>query len=138
MRNYKLAVIMLIFALILPLAAPVLASTTSDPLQHFMWFNAAKNEVHILVVNPTDKIVNLEFPSGKEFDVEIRQNEKTIWRQSDNKVFTPAVRTHEIRKGVTRFHFIDLPRLPRGNYTAEIYYYGVSQKPVTTTSFTVR
>lgn len=125
MRNYKLAVMMLIFALILPLvAAPVLASSTGDPLQHFIWFNAAKSEVHILVVNPTDKIVNLEFPSGKEFDVEIRQNDKKFWRLSDGQSYTMAVKMEKLQPGGTKLYRASLPTLAEGKYQVLAYFEG--------------
>jgi hypothetical protein len=46
----------------------------------------------LLVTNPADQPVELTYPTGQSFDFVVEQNGRELWRWSDDRVFTQAIR----------------------------------------------
>lgn len=82
-----------------------------------------KNEARVPVV--------LNFNDGQDFDAVITRNAKQVYRWSDGKVFTAALRDVEYRPGEERQFTWEWKPGEDGKYLLEIYYLGIERgKPV--------
>lgn len=91
------------------------------------------------VRNLTASPITVTFPTGQKFEVVVRGSNGFTWRSSNSPEFRFTASSETIGAGVNRFNYLYLPKLAPGQYTAQVYYLGVSSaKPVATTSFTVR
>ncbi len=96
-------------------------------------------QISLMLKNISGRPVSLQFPTSQIFDIVIKRSDGYSWRYSDGRSFAQNLHVREFKPGVTRYTFVYLPQLERGNYTADIYYMGVSiNQPVATTSFTVK
>ncbi|KJS23588.1 MAG: hypothetical protein VR72_00270 [Clostridiaceae bacterium BRH_c20a] len=123
----KISALVIIFALFLPiLLAPIQAQAAvqKDQLQYYLFYNQKTNEAQFLVTNPTKNKVNLQFPSGKDFDLEIKKNNQVIWKASEGKFYTQALRNEKLNPGQAKFFKIELPKLTNGKYDLYAYFEG--------------
>jgi hypothetical protein len=115
------------------------AITVTTKLKFQAWYSGGRQpQIGLKVVNTSGDTVRLQLPTSQFFDIVIKDAKGIKWRYSDGKSFTQAQNVREFKPGATRYTFVYLPKLPQGNYTADIYHMGISVKPVATTSFTVR
>jgi hypothetical protein len=56
------------------------------------------------VTNPTDEAVELTFPSGQSFDFVVTRQGRELWRWSEDRMFTQAIRYERIEPGETRVY----------------------------------
>ncbi|MDX9872812.1 MAG: BsuPI-related putative proteinase inhibitor [Clostridia bacterium] len=91
------------------------------------------------VRNLTASPITANFPTGQKFEVVVKGGKGFTWRYSSSEKFGSNPSSETIRAGVNRFNYLYLPKLSPGQYTAQVYYLGVSSRnPVATASFTVR
>lgn len=118
--------IVLICAFALPLLiSPVLAETVkNDPLKYYLNYDEKEKKVFFVVTNPSSNPVNLSFKSGKDFDLEIKQGNKTIWKHSAGRFYTLALRNETLAPGFAKFYESELPQLRAGKYEVLAYFEG--------------
>jgi hypothetical protein len=54
--------------------------------------------------NATGEVVDLTFPSGQSFDFVVLQDGREVWRWSEDRMFTQAIRHERMEPGETRIH----------------------------------
>jgi hypothetical protein len=54
------------------------------------------------VTNTTGSPIELTFPTGQSYDFVVMQDNREIWRWSDDQMFTQAIRNEQLRPGETR------------------------------------
>lgn len=108
-------------------------------LSYDAWYSGGKDHKIVLAVrNLTKSPVRVEFPGGLRYDVQLKGNNGFTWCYSAGKAATAAITSDVLKAGLNRFHYIYLPDLPKGRYSAQVYYLGHSSRiPVETLSFTV-
>jgi len=131
----KISKIITALLIILSLAVPIFltpieaqAAVKNDQLQYYLFYNQKTNEVQFLVTNPTKNTVNLWFPSGKDFDLEIKKNNQVIWKTSDGKFYTQATRIAKLAPGQAKFFKVELPKLQNGKYDLQAYFEGAPSR----------
>ena len=88
------------------------------------WYKGG-SQPHIVLAlnNQSKKDITLKYPTGKRYDVVLFGDNGYYWQYSDDKHNDKPVRSEELKAGVYRSLFIYLPeKLPRGNYTAYVYF----------------
>jgi Intracellular proteinase inhibitor len=70
------------------------------------------------VKNETDKEMTFTFTSGQTIDFELKDTDgKVVYKDSENKMYTQAIREKTIAPGDALAQEIKLPDLPAGTYT---------------------
>lgn len=83
-------------------------------------------EFEIRVRNAGRETIRVTLPSSQDFDLEVLKEGKKIWRWSDGKAFTMALREVEFAPGHEEvFSVFWCPPGP-GEYLARAYYHGIS------------
>lgn len=141
-RFSKISALFIILAIAVPLIlAPVevQAKTQDDRLEYHLFYNQETNEAQFLVTNPTKETVKLNFPSGKDFDLEIKKNSQVIWKASNEHFYTQNVRNEKLFPGQAKFYKVELPKLKNGKYDLYAYFEGNStrNKPVASQNITI-
>lgn len=102
--------------------------------------NGLANNHHRLafeILNHTDKSLNIKYPKAVSYRIVVRDSQgKVVWDHSGQK--WDGVLRETIPSGSARYHFIRVPDLTAGRYTAEAYFPPVGDKPVTQVSFTLK
>lgn len=100
------------------------------------WYNGGKQpQIAFEVRNKTDKAVKISYPMSKAIEVVVTGDNGYTWRYDNNLA---NLGTTTIAPGGASYSFVYLPELPKGNYTAKVYYHAYSSlKPAATTSFKV-
>ncbi|NLW25587.1 MAG: hypothetical protein GXY91_10210 [Clostridia bacterium] len=143
MKNYfKICALLLILALAAPLIitpGEAQAAVQKGGLKYYLFYNAKTNEAEFLVTNPTKNTINLQFPSGKDFDLEIRKNNQVIWKASDGKFYNQITRNEKLLPNQAKYFKIQLPKLTNGKYDLYAYFEGIQNrnKPVANLSITI-
>lgn len=117
------------------------ATEKTNPGLTFDAYYSGGNQPKIIfaVRNLTKSPITINFPTSQKFEVVVKGSKGFTWRYSSSKVSSSNPSNETIRAGVNRFNYLYLPKLSPGQYTAQIYYLGLSSsKPAATTSFTVR
>ncbi|MFZ7102622.1 MAG: BsuPI-related putative proteinase inhibitor [Peptococcaceae bacterium] len=123
--------LLIIFTLAVPVFLPPVeaqGAAKNDPLQYYLFYNQETNEAQFFVSNPTKSAVNLHFPSGKDYDLEIRKNNQLIWKASTGKFYTQIIRNEKLNPGQTKIFKIQLPDLKNGKYDLYAYFEGSSDR----------
>lgn len=109
-------------------------------LSYDAWYSGGNDPKIVLAVrNLTKSPIRVEFPNSLRYDIQLKGNNGFTWRYSAGKFSTPAFSSDTLKAGLNRFHYIYLPDLPKGSYSAKVYYLGYSSRtPVETLSFTVK
>jgi len=99
------------------------------------WYRGGTQPYIVLALNnQTKQPVMLEYPTAKKYEVVIMSDTGYYWQYSKGKVFDQAVRYEQLGAGVYRSYYIYLPdKLPKGNYTAYVYYLASSYYDVVKT-----
>lgn len=108
----------------------------ANKLTFSAWYNGGKQpQIAFEVKNKTKNPVKISYPMSKAIRVVVKGNNGYTWQYNTN----PAVNTTTtIAGGGASYSFVYLPNLPKGNYTAEVYYEAYSKsRPAATTSFRV-
>lgn len=102
------------------------------------WYNGGKQpQVAFEVKNVTNKDVKIHYPMSKALEVVVTGDNGYTWRYSAN--LGSSLGTTTLAAGGASYSFVYLPDLPRGNYTAKVYYPAYStSKPAATTTFKVK
>lgn len=113
---------------------------TKSRLNYDAWYSGGNDHKIILAVrNLTKSPIKVDFPGTQRYDVQLKGANGFSWRYSANKVSTPALSSDTLKAGLNRFYYIYLPDLPKGRYTAKVYYLGYSSRtPAETITFTVK
>lgn len=100
------------------------------------WYNGGKQpQIAFEIKNKTDQAVKISYPMSKAIEVVVEGNNGYTWRYENNST---NLGTTTIAPGGASYSFVYLPELPKGNYTAKVYYHAYSSlKPAATTSFKV-
>lgn len=108
----------------------------ANKLSFATWYNGGKQpQIAFEVKNKTNKPVKISYPISKAIEVIVKGDNGFTWRYSNN---LGSLSTSEIAAGGASYSFIYLPEMPKGNYTAEVYYHAYSSiKPASSTGFRV-
>lgn len=108
----------------------------ANKLSFSSWYNGGKQpQIAFEVRNKTDQPVKISYPVSKAIEVVVTGDNGYTWRYSNN---LGNLGTTTIAPEGASYSFIYLPELPKGNYTAKVYYHAYSSlKPAATTSFKV-
>lgn len=90
------------------------------------------------VENAGAAAVDLEFRSGKTADVVVYEVENEVWRWSDGRMFTQALRSETVEPGETLTHRMVWEQPPTGTYTAEASLAASNAELIERATFTVR
>lgn len=109
-------------------------------LSYNAWYSGGNDHKMVLAVrNLTKSPIKVDFPGSLRYDVQLKGDNGFTWRYSAGKVSTPAISSDTLKSGLNRFYYIYLPELPKGRYTAKVFYLGHSSRtPVETVTFTVK
>ncbi len=107
-----------------------------NKLSFASWFNGGKQpQIAFEVKNKTKQPVKIAYPVSKGIEVIVKGDNGFTWRYGNN---LGSLSTSEIAGGGASYSFVYLPDLPKGNYTAEIYYHAYSSvKPASVTNFKI-
>ncbi|MEF8782576.1 MAG: BsuPI-related putative proteinase inhibitor [Haloarculaceae archaeon] len=76
-------------------------------------------EFAVTVTNADTEPVDLQFRSGKVADVAVYDRGSEVWRWSEGRMFTQAVRTETLAPGESFTHEVTWVGASPGKYTAE-------------------
>lgn len=108
-------------------------------LQYQMVYVSERNEVQLIVVNPSNRAIKVTTPSAFKTDFALWKNGTLVWRYSTDKVFADAVNNETFRAGEGKVYRQALPNLAAGTYLAQSYFIGETKRtPVASTSIVVR
>ena len=108
-------------------------------LQYQMVYVAERNEVQLIVVNPTKKDIQVTTPSAFKTDFALWKDGTLVWRFSADRVFAQAVTKETFKAGEGKVVRQALPTLPAGTYLAQSYFIGeTTRTPVASTSIVVK
>jgi len=101
------------------------------------WYNGGKQpQIAFEVKNVSGKAVKIHYPMSKAIEVVVTGDNGYTWRYSAN---LSGLGSTTIAAGGASYSFVYLPDLPKGNYTAKVYYPAYSSaKPAATTTFKVK
>lgn len=103
-------------------------------LEYKLDYSAEKNELVLLVYNPTRKPITITTPSGMQTDFALWKNDKVVYRASYGKMFTQALVNKTFKAGEGKLYKETLPNLRQGTYMAQAYFIGETKwAPVAST-----
>jgi hypothetical protein len=97
------------------------------------------NSYHRLVfqvLNRTSRALEIEYPSTAAYRVVVKNAGGTVVWDHSGQRWDKATR-ETVSAGSTRHHFIRLPDLPRGTYSAEVYFPPAGSQPVSRLGFAI-
>lgn len=108
----------------------------ANKLNFASWFNGGKQpQIAFEVKNKTNQPVKISYPISRAIEVVVKGDNGFTWRYENN---LEGLSTSEIAGGGASYSFVYLPNLPKGNYTAEVYYHAYSSVvPAATASFRI-
>ncbi len=84
-------------------AAPLASTLQVETLEDSVRFT-------LMVTNTSGAPLELTFPSGQSFDFVVMENGRELWRWSEDKMFTMAIRQETLAPGETRtYHAVWRP-----------------------------
>lgn len=108
-------------------------------LQYQMVYVAEKNEVQLIVVNPTNKDITVTTPSAFTTDFALWKEGTLVWRFSTDRTFAQTVTKETIKAGQGKVYKQELPNLAVGTYLAQAYFIGETKRmPVASTNIVIR
>ena len=108
-------------------------------LQYQLVYVAERNEIQLIVVNPTRKDITVTTPSAFQTDFALWRDGTLVWRFSTDRDFAKAVTKETIKAKEGKVVRQTLPTLPVGTYLAQGYFIGeTTRTPVASTSIVVR
>ncbi len=108
-------------------------------LQYQMVYVAEKNELQLVVVNPTKKDITVTTPSAFTTDWALWKGDTLVWRFSTDRVFAQAVTKQTFKAGEGKVFKQTLPTLTNGTYLAQAYFIGETKRtPVASTNIVVK
>ncbi|NLC77494.1 MAG: hypothetical protein GX750_07720 [Clostridia bacterium] len=109
----------------------------ANKLSFSAWYNGGKQpQIAFEVRNKTNQPVKISYPMSKAIKVVVKGDNGFSWSYGTGAALNT---TTQIAAGGASYSFVYLPQLPKGNYTAEVYYHPYSTaKPAATTDFRVR
>jgi len=101
--------------------------------------NGFGNNYHRLafqVSNHTSRALEIEYPSQVAYRIVVKDSSSSVvWDHSGQRWDKTTRET--VSAGSTRYHFIRLPDLPKGRYSAEVYFPPAGTQPVSRLGFTI-
>ncbi len=108
-------------------------------LQYQLVYVGERNEIQLIVVNPTRKDITVTTPSAFQTDFALWRDGTLVWRFSADREFAKAVTKETIKAGEGKVVRQALPSLPAGTYLAQGYFIGeTTRTPVASTSIVVK
>lgn len=88
------------------------------------WYKGgAQPHIVLALNNQSKRDLTLKYPTGQRCDIVLFGDNGYYWQYSDDKNAVKRAHSEELKAGVYRSHYIYLPeKLPRGNYTAYVYF----------------
>ncbi len=90
-------------------------------------------QLDFTVRNVSGRELILRYASGQTYEVVARRAGSVVWRWSDGRFFTEALRDEPLAPGAELRHRIDLEGMPSGSLTLEVFLvaYNVDRPPAT-------
>ncbi len=84
-------------------AVPLVSSLQVETIEDSVRFT-------FMATNASDAPLELTFPTGQSFDFVVMENGRELWRWSEDRMFTQAIRTETLAPGETRtYHAVWQP-----------------------------
>lgn len=109
-----------------------------DVLQYRTYYDRRAGDLVLVVYNPTDKQVTLQFASAQTHDFVVTRNGRTVWQASTGKNYAQVWHQETLGAGASVVYRSHLPRLASGTYQVKAYFKGgKSTGPVATTTLAI-
>ncbi|TDA68850.1 MAG: hypothetical protein D9V47_06970 [Clostridia bacterium] len=95
-----------------------------DVLQYYTYYDRQARDQVLVVSNPTNRPVTLQFASAQTHDFVVTRNGRTVWQASAGKDFAQVWRQEILEPGASRVYRSRLPRLAAGTYQVKAYFKG--------------
>lgn len=105
------------------------------------WAQGSANRLAFEIRNISDRVLNVYYPDGRSYTIVVKDDKgDEVWRMfgvayAGESYLGGILET--ISAGAVKYHFITLPDLPQGRYTAYAYFSPAGDYPVVSVGFTI-
>lgn len=95
-----------------------------DKLAYYAYYDRQARDLVLVVSNPTNRSVTLQFPTAQTHDFTVTRNGQVVWQASAGQNFAQVWRQEILEPGASRVYRSRLPRLAAGTYQVKAYFKG--------------